>query len=287
MQYIIAGLSNGGLYAILGLGLVLTFRSTKAMNFAQGDLSMFLAFICFTLIVSAGIRIWLALALTLLAAGGIGTAIYGVIIYPNRKKNHEQLAIITLGIQLSLIGLAGVIWGPQSRVFPHLLSADHYQIFGLVVAAGYLWTLAAALLCFACVSLFLRYTEFGLAMRVAAENVDLAQLLGVNVRMVGSAAWISACCLGAVTGILLSLTVFLSPYMMGLVILKAFAAMVLGGMTSVSGVMVGGLCVGLLEVGVAYLLTPLLTDTVSLAVIIVVLMIRPQGLFAGAAAWRA
>src|SRR5690606_3431855 len=106
MQYIIAGLSSGGLYALIGLGLALTYRSTKTLNFAQGELAMLLAFVCYAFLTSAGISMFLALLGTLVAASIIGFVIYNSVIYPNRQKDHVQLAILTIGIQLTVIGLA-------------------------------------------------------------------------------------------------------------------------------------------------------------------------------------
>jgi branched-chain amino acid transport system permease protein len=136
------------------------------------------------------------------------------------------------------------------------------------------------------VGAFLRFTNLGLAMRVAAENGDTAQLLGVNLRAVGSAAWVAATCLATIAGVLVASTTFLSPFMMGLVILKVFAALVVGGMTSAIGVVIGGLLLGLSESMVAYFLTPVLQDSVGLVIIIVILIIRPEGL-AGRNVWRA
>lgn len=287
MQYVIAGLSSGGLYAILAVGLVMTYRSTRTLNFAQGEIAMILAFVCYTLLTESGVSVVPALLLTLAAASLLGAFLYNVVIYPNRKKDHVSLAILTVGVQLSLVGLAALVWGPQAHVFPNFLESETYHFLGLTIGSAFFWTLIVAFICMLAVTIFLRFTKIGLAMRVAATDVNLAQLLGVNIRMVSTLAWTAASSLGAVTGVLFSMSVYLNPYMMGMVILKAFAAVVLGGMNSVAGVFVGGLIVGLLEAGVAYAISPLLQDSVSLIVIILVLLVKPKGLFAGSASWRA
>ncbi len=287
MQYVIASLSYGGLYAVLGLALVLTYRSTKAMNFAQGDIAMLMAFVAITFLVGVNLPILVSLLFTAIAAVAFGSIIYNVVIYPNRRRDHLQLSIMTLGLQLAIVGVAALIWGPNARPFPSIIGSDFYRFAGLTISAGYFWTLVAAAVSVTVVSLFMKFTSLGLAMRVAAEDTDLAQLLGVNIRTIGTLAWVGACMLGAITGILMSMSVFLSPYMMGLVILKAFAAMVLGGMTSVVGVFVGGILIGLLEGAVSYLWDPIFADSVSLVLIIVVLLVRPQGIFSSAASWRA
>jgi branched-chain amino acid transport system permease protein len=123
-------------------------------------------------------------------------------------------------------------------------------------------------------------------MRAAAENSDVAQLLGIDLRVVGTVAWVAATCLATLTGVLVASTTFLSPFMMGLVILKAFAALVVGGMTSAPGVVIGGLLLGISESLVGYWATPLLQDSVGLIIIIIVLLVRPQGLL-GSNVWRA
>jgi branched-chain amino acid transport system permease protein len=248
---------------------------------------MLFAFVCFSMLSSGKFGVALSLVLTLVVAAGVGLIIYNVVIYPNRKKDHVRLAILTIGIQLAVVGLASLVWGPQARIFPQLLAVQNYQFYGLIIPAGYLWTFVVALVCMLIISLVLRYTTIGLAMRVAAENVDVAQLLGVNIRLVSSIAWMTAAALGAITGILLSLSVYLSPYMIGMVILKAFAAVVLGGMSNLLGVFLGGLLLGLVEAGVAYFISPLFQDSVALLVLVVVLMLRPSGLFTSRAAWRA
>lgn len=287
MQYVIAGLSSGSLYALLGLGLCLTYRSTKTLNFAQGELAMLSAFVCFALLTDGRLGTAAALLITLVVASIVGLLIYNVVIYPNRKKDHVQLAILTIGLQLAAVGFAALVWGPQARIFPQLLLVQNYQIFGLTIAAGYLWTFVVAMACMFVITLVLRYTQIGLAMRVAAENVEVAQLLGVDIRLVSSFAWMAAAAIGAITGVLLSLSIYLSPYMMGMVILKAFAAVVLGGMSNLLGVFLGGLLLGLLEAGVAYTLSPLFQDSAALVVIVLVLMLRPSGLFNNRAVWRA
>lgn len=287
MQYVIAGLSSGGLYAVLAIGLVLTFRSTRTLNFAQGEMAMILAFVCFSLLTQAGLSVLPAFAVTALAASALGALIYNAVIYPNRNKDHERLAILTVGVQLSLVGLAALVWGPQAYIFPTLLQTETYQFLGLTISSASFWTLVVAAVSMAAVTAFLRFTQTGLAMRVGSMSTDIAQLLGVNIRFVSTLAWVGASFLGAATGVLFSINVYLNPYMMGMVILKAFAAVVLGGMTSVFGAFVGGLLVGLFEAGIAFAISPLLQDSVSLVVIMLVLLVRPQGLFAGAAAWRA
>lgn len=286
-QYIVTGLAVGSLYSLLGLGLSLTQRSTNVLNFAQGEVSMLLAFICYFAFGWLGSNLALAFLATLAAATIVGLVLYNVVIYPNRNRDHESLAIITLGIKLAITGCVAWAFGADARVFPPVFAVDHYEVLGQVVGAGQAWTMLIGVAAMVVIALFLRYTSLGIAMRAASEDVNVAQLLGINLRVVGSMAWVIAAWLGAVTGILFATTVVLSPYMMGLAILKGFAALVIGGMGSISGVIIGGLLVGVAESMVAYAISPLLQESVGLALIIAVLLIRPQGLFASSSGWRA
>jgi branched-chain amino acid transport system permease protein len=287
IAYLLTGLSYGSLYALLGLGLVLTFRSTNVLNFSQGGMSMLMAFIAFEFATQAGLPILAAIAASLVVAGVLGGALYNILIYPLRNRDQDSLAFVALSLELSIIGLAALIWGAESRVFPRLFASDRIEIANFIVSTPHFWTIVCGVISVCVVAALMRWTDLGLAMRVAAENPEVAQLLGVNLRVVGTTAWMAAACLGTLTGVLLASTGFLQPYMMGLVVLKGFAALVVGGMYSVMGVIAGGVLLGILESLAAYELNPLVQDSVGLALIILVLLIRPQGLIGGGGAWRA
>lgn len=287
LQYILTGLAMGSLYALLGLGLVITNRTTNVLNFAHGEMAMVLTFVCFFCLTTFGMGTATAFGLTLAVGAVLGLVLYNVFIHPQRKRDHESLAILTLGMKLALSGIVAWAVGSQARVFPQIFAVGQYQAGTLTISVGQFWTIMLGLAAMAATTLFLRYTKLGLAMRASSENIVIAQLLGTNLRVVGSAAWVAASCLAAVTGVLLATTIYLSPFMMGLTILKAFAALVVGGMTSVPGVIVGGLLLGLLEGMVAYTLTPVLQESVALVVVIVILLVRPQGLFGRKEVWRA
>jgi len=286
-QYVVTGLASGGLYALLGLGLLLTLQSTNALNFAQGEMSMLGAFAFYTLATTLGLPAPAAFAAALGVAAAFGAAVYLGGIHPNRARDQESLAFITLGVKLAITGIAALAWGAEARVLPSPFTATRYEIAGLFISPAHFWTLVVALAFMLGITLFLRFTTLGLAMRVAAENTEVAQLLGINLRVVGVTAWALAAGLGTATGVLFALTAFLSAYMMGLVVLKAFAALVLGGMNSIPGVVVGGLLLGVIEGLSAYLVSPLFQDSIALVVLVVFLVVRPEGLFGSLQRWRA
>jgi branched-chain amino acid transport system permease protein len=278
LPYIVTGLASGSLYALLGLGLVLTFRSTNVLNFAQGEISTLMAFICAQIAILSGIPVVWAVILSIAVAAIPGLLFYNVLFYPIRRRDMDSLAFVALSLKIAITGLVALYWGPEARVFPKLFSVDRYQIFGMYVSSGHVWMIICGIAGMIVVGAFLKFTRMGLSMRVAAENGDVAQLLGIDPRAVGTAAWIAATGLATLTGVLVASTTFLSPFMMGLVVLKVFAALVVGGMTSAVGVVIGGLLLGISEGLVAYFLTPLFQDSVGLLIIIVILLIRPQGL---------
>lgn len=286
-QYVVAGLAYGSLYALLALGLVLTLRSTNVLNFAQGEISMVMAFICFSASSAWGLGVWASVLVTVPAAAIVGAILYNVLIYPFRKRDQEGLAIISLALKLAITGAAALYFGSDAKVFPALFQVDQVRLFGAEMSPNQAAIIVAGVLSVAAIAAFLRYTSLGLSMRVAAENPDVAQLLGINLRVVGSTAWAAAAVLGAITGTLVAATLFLSPYMMGLVVMKGFAALVLGGMWSPLGAVAGGLILGLLESAVAYSISPLFQDSVGLLLMIAILLIRPAGLFRSGLSWRA
>lgn len=277
----------GSLYALLGLGLVIANRTTNVLNFAHGEMAMVLTFIAYYALVKFGLSIATTFVITFAVSLLAGLAVYNLLIHSQRHRDHESLAILTLGIKLALGGVAAWIFGAEAHVFPKIFAEGYYEAAGLTIAAGQFWTVGVALFAMAVVSAFLYRTRIGLQMRASADNVVMAQLLGISLRIVGSAAWSAGACLAAVTGVLLATTSYVSPFMMGLTILKAFAALVVGGMTSVAGVILGGLLLGLLEAMVGYVLTPVLQDSVALLLVIVILLVKPDGLLGRADIWRA
>lgn len=287
LQYLTTGLASGSIYALMGIGMVLTFRCTNVLNFAQGEMSMLMTFVVFTGLTVFGFGLTISLAISILAAILLGALIYAGLVFPIRFRDLESLAFSTLALKLTINGLAALIWGPAAQAFPPIFNPDRYTILGTVIAAGHLVAIIMCVGFTTVVTLFLRYTTFGMCMRASAENSQIAQLLGIDIRSVGMAAWIAAALIGLATGVLLSTTTLISPYMMGLTVVKVFAAVLLGGMTSVVGAAVGGLLLGLLEAGVSFLFDPLFQDATALIALIAILLVRPQGLFGTTTAWRA
>jgi branched-chain amino acid transport system permease protein len=287
-QQVVDGLASGGIYASLALAIVLVYRSTRVINFAQGEMAMFTTFIAWTLL-HHGFSYWPAFVLTLLIAFGGGVAIEEALIRPVRNRPPLTTIIVTLGLFVALNGAATWEWGGDVKDFPSPFSTRPVHVGGVAFSIQDLGIIGVSLGLVALLWLFFRFTKLGLALRAAAVNPDESRLVGVRVPWMLALGWGIAAMLGAVSGLMVAPIVFLEPNMMQGVLLYAFAAAVLGGLDSPLGAVVGGLLLGvtlnLLGTYVNFIGSELQL-AVGLAIILGVLLIRPAGLFGREAIWR-
>jgi branched-chain amino acid transport system permease protein len=287
-QQVVAGLASGGIYASLALALVLIYRTTRVVNFAQGEMAMFTTFIAWALM-DRGLGFWPAFALTLALAFVGGVAIERVVIRPVEGAPVLTVVIVTIGLALLLNGLAAAIWGSEVKSFRSAFSTRAIDVGGVAVSVQDLGVIAVSLVLVVVLWLFFRFTKLGLALRAAAVNPDESRLVGVRVGWMLALGWGLAALLGAVAGMLVAPTVFLEPNMMRAILLYAFAAAVLGGMDSPVGAVVGGLAFGVIQNLVETYVEEIgatLRLPVALALLLLVLLVRPQGLFGRAAVSR-
>jgi branched-chain amino acid transport system permease protein len=281
IQQIISGIASGGIFASLALALVLIYNAMGLVNFAQGEMAMFATFIAFTLI-DRGLSYWIALPVTLVIAFAGGVLIQRVVIRPVERAPVLTLVIITLGMATLVNGLAGFIWGYVPRSFPSPFSARTVNVLGAVVSYQDIGVIAISAVVLLLIYLLLQRTTIGLTMRAAAHHPEASRLLGVRVSWMLALGWGLAAAVGAVSGIMVAPVLFLEPNMMQAIIIYAFAAAVLGGIESPLGAVVGGLIVGL-TVNLAGAYLPFvggdLELAVALAIIIGVLLVRPNGVF--------
>jgi branched-chain amino acid transport system permease protein len=288
LQQVVAGLASGGIYASLALAIVLIYRTTRVVNFAQGEMAMFTTFVAWTLM-DHGLSFWPAFALTLAIAFVGGVAIERIVIRPVEGAPVLTVVIVTIGLALLLSGLAAAIWGSEVKSFRSAFSTRALDVGGVAVSVQDIGVIAVSLVLVVVLWLFFRFTKLGLALRAAAVNPEESRLVGVPVGWMLALGWGLAAVLGAVAGMLVAPTVFLEPNMMRAILLYAFAAAVLGGLDSPLGAVVGGLAFGviqnLVETYVDWVGATLRLP-VALAILLLVLLVRPQGLFGHAAVRR-
>ena len=288
LQLVLSGIATGGIYASLALALVLIYNAMGLVNFAQGEMAMLATFVGYALI-TRGMSFWIAFPVTLVLAFGGGIVIQRVAIKPVEKAPVLTLVIITLGLATLVNGLAGFIWGYLPRTFPSPFSTDSVDLGGVFVSYRDVGVIAVTGVVLLCVYLLLQHTTVGLTLRAAAHHPEASRLLGVHVSWMLALGWGLASAVGAVSGMMVAPVLFLEPNMMQTIIIYAFAAAVLGGIESPLGAVVGGLIVGVtINLAGAYLpgVGGDLQLAVGLAIIIVVLILKPNGLFGQAAVRR-
>ena len=278
-QLVISGLATGSLYALVALGLVIIYKASNVFNFAQGDMAMVNTFVTFTLLETLHLPFLWAVFFAISAAFLLGALFELCLLRPMKNPTPLGLIIITVGAQQILYGVAGWIWGYDTKAFPSPLSDMRiYRFGGLVVSEVNLWILIVSFLLMLALLLFFRFSRLGIAIRAMSQNLPTARLMGARAPWLLSLTWGIASVLGAVAGILIAPITFLDPNMMLNPLLKAFAAATLGGMNSFAGAIVGGGTLGILENLVGSYLTPELKESVAFFVIILVLCVRPSGL---------
>jgi branched-chain amino acid transport system permease protein len=282
-QYVVVGLASGGVYATLALALVLIHRATGIVNFAQGEMGMFCTFIAWALINHHGISYWWAFAITLVIAfvGGAGT--YKLIIQPLSRTGELTVVMATIALLITLNGLAGWIWSPEVKFLKNPFPLKTLDIEGVIVNVQDLGVIGVSLLCVAIVFVFFRFTRLGLQMRAAAVGPATSRLLGIRVALMLAIGWGLAAMLSAVSGIMAAGTLGLDPNFMLIILTYAFAAAVLGGIDSPIGAVVGAFIIGigisLLSGYASSFLGTELQLPLALAVLMLVLLVRPAGLF--------
>jgi branched-chain amino acid transport system permease protein len=281
LQQVVSGIAQGAIFASLALALVLIYNAMGLVNFAQGEMAMVATFVAFTLI-SRGVNYWIALPVTLVIAFAGGIAIQRIVIRPVERAPLLTLVIITLGLATLLNGLAGALFGYVPRSFPSPFSVQTVDILGAFVSYRDLGVIAVSGMVLLAIYLLLQRTTVGLTLRAAAHHPEASRLLGVHVSWMLALGWGLASAVGAVSGIMVAPIILLEPNMMQTVIIYAFAAAVLGGIESPLGAVVGGLIVGV-TVNLAGAYLPFvggdLQLAVALAIIIGVLVLKPNGLF--------
>lgn len=280
-QQVANGLASGVVYAMVALAIVLIFRSTGVLNFAQGEMATFTTFVGWTLIVQLGLPYWVGFAITVLGAFLLGGLIELVFIRPTRRLPHLSVLMVTLGLYLLFNALSHEWWASGIHPFPTPFPSGVVQIGSARLSWVTIGIFAVATAVVLALTILFQFTKLGLAMRAVVSNPEAASLMAINVRNVVSIGWGLSTAVGAVAGMLAANLLLLDANMMTAVLLFAATAMVLAGMTSPVGAVVCGLLLGLINSAasaVSFIGTELSTVS-TFIVIVAILCVRPAGLF--------
>jgi branched-chain amino acid transport system permease protein len=282
LQYTITGLAVGMVYALIALGFALIWKSSSVANLALGQLVLISSWFTYGMLVQAKFPYWIGLPLTILFAIFLGWAIERFTLRPLIAQPILALITVTLGVAYFLEGLVTFVWPVSVAALPRLFPQQPIHIGQAVVSQEYLWAAVISLVLFGLLSLFFKYHKMGIAMRATADDQMAVQACAIPVTSVFSTSWIFACVVAAIGGVLVS---SIGGITFGLVEtgLKSFSVVILGGLDSFVGCMVAGPIIGLCEnLGGGYL-TPLIgpgiKDIIPFIIIIIVMIVKPYGLF--------
>ena len=285
LEFTLGGISTGMIYAAIALSLVLIWRGTRVLNYAQGAMAMLTSYVALLVIDATG-NYWLGFVVALAAGLVIGAVAERAVIRPATGKPALNAVIITIGLLIGIEGLAGVLFGSNNRSFPPAYSIKGLSIgsVALGITRNDVFTAIAVLVAAGLFAIVFQYTSIGLRLRATAFNASVARLLGVRVGRMLTLGWALAGLLGALAGMLV--ITFLNPNSMDVIFVLGFTAAVIGGLDSPGGAVAGGLILGVVLSYAGGYLGSQVVNLFGLAALLVVLMLRPNGLFSSAPARR-
>lgn len=277
---VVSGVANGGVYALVAMGLAVVYKATTVINFAHGEGFMLAGFLAYALLVGAGLPYLAALVLGVLGAALVGILTERVAFRPLIRASVVSLVLATTGFSFVLKGVARSLWGGKGTdtPFPPVATWQPLLLGDLVVAPQHMVILGGVLATLVGFVLFFRYTRLGRMMRATAENQRAAALVGIRIERISAITWGVGLALAGVAAVLAAPLTLLYPDMGGPLLIKAFAAALLGGLGSLAGAVIGGLALGVIENLSSGYVDSSLADVAPFVVIIVVLLIRPAGL---------
>lgn len=282
LQFSIAGITMGAVYSLIALGFVLIYKSSKILNFAQGEFVLVGGYVALFFITLLGLPIWLGVVLLIATSALLGFAIEKLTIRPLVRQPILSIIIMTIGLSLLLRGVIVGVTGADIATYPEFIPTAAIHIGGAVIPQVYAWCLGIAIILVAISTYFFLRTKYGLYMRATAESHEVAQSVGIKVENTFTLSWILASTIGGIGGFLLGILMGVSGDLSQFG-LKVFPVVLLGGLESIPGAIVGGIIIGLLENVTAGYLDPLvgggITEVFPFIVMIIILMFKPYGLF--------
>ncbi|MDF1525388.1 MAG: branched-chain amino acid ABC transporter permease [bacterium] len=282
LQLVIQGLAVGSVYALVALGFVLIYKASSVINFAQGELLMVGAYICLVLLTTFQVPFWAAFFLTMAFSVILALVIERLVLRPMIGEPAISIIMITIGLSLVLKSSIAAIWGTQIKVFPPIFPQTPIKLGEIMVSQVYIYTFLASMVFLLLFALFFKYSRMGIAMRATANSNQVALSMGISVKKVFAISWCVAAVVSAVGGILIGNINGVNSTL-GSVGLKVFPAVILGGLDSIPGAVIGGLIIGILEnLSGGYLdhfFGGGVKEVAPFVILVVILMIKPYGLF--------
>ena len=280
LQMILSGIAVGSSYALMGLGMVLIYKASEVPNFVQGEMALLPVFIAYMLLSSYGLPYYIAFPATLVFALILGCVLEFVILRRAKEPNILGLIIITIGMEMMLLGFVSWKFGADQRAMPFPISTYDSVIIGdIFISTLDLLTLVVALVIMVSLFLFFRFSKMGVAMKATQQNETAAALMGIKTKQIRMVTWGISSMVGSVAGLLIA-PVLVEPYMMWDPMLKGFAGAVVGGMTSLPGAVFGAYIIGIIEHLFGGYVSIEFKSVVAFAIIVLVLCLKPSGLFA-------
>jgi len=285
IQYLITGLTVGSIYALLAVGFVTIYNITGILNLAQGEFAMIGAMTSVTL-VGLGLPILAAAPIAILITAVLGFGVERLAVYPARNSNVIVLIVITLGVSIFLKGMGLIVWGTSPKSLPPIFPKKSIHLMGAVIDSQSIWIVVVLIIHLLILYWFFEKTFLGSALRASQNNPRTASLMGINTSSMSAIAFTIAAGLGALAGIMVA-PLTDATYEMGFFIgIKGFIAMVFGGMHSVPGAVAGGLLLGVIEAFAGGYISTYYTDALAFGFLLLVLFVRPSGLFSKATGER-
>lgn len=283
LQLVITGVAVGGVYSLMALGFVLIFKASAVVNFGPGELVLFGAYVSWATILQMNMPLYLALPVTLVVAILLGLVIERGILRPLIGEPIISVIMVTFGFASVIRGVLNMTWGSDTRPFPVLFSPEPFRLGPVPVSPVHLWSFVVVLILLLAFSIFFRFSLTGMAMRATADNQQVAQSLGVSVKRIFALSWCIACVVSTLAGIILGNVRGGVDFSLADLGLKVFPVVILGGLDSVAGAIVGGVLIGVLENLSGGYLDPIfgggVKEVAPFVVLVVILMLRPYGFF--------
>lgn len=282
LQLVVSGLVIGSVYSLVALGFVLIYKSSDAINMAQGEFLLVGTYICLTLVTTYQVPFIPALLLTLVFSAALGFAVERLILRPFIGEPVISMIMATIGLSSLMAGVIHVFWGFETRVYPPIFSEEPIHLGAIFISPVYLWSLVIVLILLVLFTLFFKFSKMGIAMRATADDQQAALSMGISVKGVFAVTWAISAIVSSVGGVLLGNINGVNSSL-ALIGLKVLPVALLGGLDSIPGAIVGGFIIGLIESLAGGYLDPLvgggLKEVVPFIILVLILMFKPYGLF--------